>query len=386
MSQATPRQKCPNCGHVHDVSVYVTGQRILCQCKLHFVVQRQDVRPTPVAIAGCPAKEDVDKDRTGDIGDTTYQQKAISRFVSSRPPVRQQKNTEGAITTVCKPKELPGYQMVQLLGRGGMGEVWKARQCSLGRDVAIKFLSSALAKGNQEYVRRFEKEAAALAALSHPNIVNIIDRGCHQETQTWFFVMEFCEGRSLRELMMTRSASIFQNLRIISQVARAIDYAHERGVIHRDLKPENILVDDQFHAKVVDFGLAGFSDGNAFENLTGVSTAMGTLHYMSPEQRKDAHAVDERTDIFSLGVILYESLTGEIPVGRFKLPSQRLPGISTYLDKIVVRSLEVDPEARYSRAKNMAVEVEATLSSMKRNNSVLKTSPDGKKRRKFLWF
>ncbi|NVJ24438.1 serine/threonine protein kinase [Myxococcus sp. AM011] len=255
---------------------------------------------------------------------------------------------------------LPGFELLELLGRGGMGEVWLARQTSLGRTVAVKLLPPKLAK-DPEFVARFEKEATALAALNHPNIVQIIDRGVAGEH--YYFVMEFVEGRSLREAISTGTLSPQQSLKLMLQVARAVECAHDKDIIHRDLKPENILLDGRGNVKVADFGLAGFRQSESRLQLTATAVAMGTLNYMAPEQRRDAKNVDGRADLFSLGVVLYELLTGEVPLGRFKLPSQRVSGLDPRVDLVVERLLETDPESRYEKAGELCAALDTMISS-----------------------
>ncbi len=202
-----------------------------------------------------------------------------------------------------------------------MGEVYQAQQLSLNRTVAVKILDAKLAN-DPEFVARFEKEGAALATLRHPNVVSIVDRGrsttgvAAEVTDTWYLVMEFVEGPSLREVMRSPLFNPGQALKLFDQIGRAVDYAHGRGVIHRDLKPENILFDEQAGgvAKVTDFGLAGFSEKSDYKlNVTRTNVAMGTAAYMAPEQKLDARKADHRADIYSLGVILYEMLTGQSP-------------------------------------------------------------------------
>lgn len=263
-------------------------------------------------------------------------------------------------TALSRPRPadfIPGYRLEKIVGKGGMGEVHKATQLSLGRTVAVKLLASELAK-DESFVSRFQKEAAALATLSHPNVVTIVEKG-HCEG-TYYLVMEFVDGPSLREQMRSPLFDSTSAIRVMIEICRAIDYAHSRGVIHRDLKPENILFDDQAggHAKVSDFGLASFVDeSSARFNLTQTHVSMGTLSYMAPEQRMDAKNADGRADIFSLGVILYELLVGEVPLGTFDPPSLRRPEVDPRLDAIVQRCLKPDPDDRYAKVSELLAEL-----------------------------
>ncbi|WP_224361160.1 serine/threonine protein kinase [Hyalangium versicolor] len=263
-----------------------------------------------------------------------------------------------AISRPRIPDPISGYRLENLVGMGGMGEVHKAVQLSLGRTVAVKLLNPELAK-DAAFVARFEKEAAALAALSHPNVVAIVDKG--KTDSTYYLVMEFIEGPSLREQVRSPLLTPKESLRMMMEICRGVEYAHNRGVIHRDLKPENILFDQQAGglAKVTDFGLASFlDDANSRFNLTSTHVSMGTLSYMAPEQRVDAKNADKRADIFSLGVILYELLTGEVPLGTFDPPSKAKPGIDERLDNIVARCLKPDPEDRYATVAELMAELE----------------------------
>jgi serine/threonine protein kinase len=263
-----------------------------------------------------------------------------------------------AISRPRIPDTISGYRLEKLVGMGGMGEVHRAVQLSLNRPVAVKLLNPELAK-DPSFVARFQKEAAALAALSHPNIVSIVDKG--KADDTYYLVMEFVDGPSLRELMRSPLLSPQDSLKMMLEICRAVDYAHNRGVIHRDLKPENILFDKQAGsiAKVTDFGLASFlDDASARFALTSTHVSMGTLSYMAPEQRVDAKNADARADIFSLGVILYELLTGEVPMGTFDPPSKRKPGIDVRLDDIVGRCLKPDPNERYATVAALAADLE----------------------------
>ncbi|WP_375759319.1 protein kinase [Corallococcus exercitus] len=298
-----------------------------------------------------------------DVNGATLVRAGTPGVKAPRAPVntglRAIENAE-TLLTGAKP-ELPGLELLEVLGRGGMGEVWLARQQSLGRTVAVKVLPPRLAK-DEEFVSRFDKEATALAALSHPNIVQIIDRGVQGEH--YYFVMEYVEGQSLRHALSGREGlTPAQALKVLLQVARAVECAHAKNIIHRDLKPENILLDARLHAKVADFGLAGIREPDSEKQLTATAVAMGTLNYMAPEQRRDAKNVDGRADLFSLGVMMYEALTGELPVGRFKLPSERVRGLDPRLDPVVERLLETDREARYATASEVCEALEALVSA-----------------------
>ena len=265
-------------------------------------------------------------------------------------------------TVVARPSApnlIPGYRLEALIGQGGMGQVYRATQLSLGRTVAIKLLSTELAK-DDSFVARFDKEAAALAALSHPNIVSILDKG--RTPETYYLVMEFIDGSSLREVMSSPVLDPAASLRVTLQVCRAMEYAHGRGVIHRDLKPDNVLFDEQAGGipKVSDFGLAAFRDKDTAErfHLTESHIVMGTVAYMAPEQKVDASKADHRADIYSLGLILYELLVGELPSGNFELPSRRKPGLDKRVDLVVARCLKATAEERYQSATELIADLE----------------------------
>lgn len=339
-------QTCPNCGRSHDVSVYVSGQKILCGCGIRFEVKRHDVtlnerRSKAAEAAGEPPAQPDAEPAAALPFDATTPSRSAQGAPEHEVGLRTQLKNAGA------PPEVPGYVLEELLGRGGMGEVWRATQLSLGRTVALKLLPERFAS-DPEFVRRFEKEATALAVLSHPNIVQIIDRG--KAGPHYYFVMELVPGTNLREMLNGGRLPLRDALRIGAQVAKAIDAAHDQGVIHRDLKPENVLVDPRGHVKIADFGLAGIRDQQKNIALTATAVAMGTVNYMAPEQRRDAKNVDHRADLYSLGVLLYEVLTHELPLGRFKVPSHHSPGLDPRVDELVCQLLETDPTARPKRA------------------------------------
>ena len=341
-SRSVVAQSCPNCGKLHDVGVYVSGQQIVCACGIRFEVKRSDVK---TEVRGPKPEITANARGSGEI--------ALANTFASSKPHAPMDDDDDEPTGAPHAATVPGYELIELLGKGGMGEVWRARQTSLGRMVAVKLLPPRFAK-DREFVARFDKEAQALASLSHPGVVQIIDRG--QAGEHYYFAMELVPGINLREMMGAGRLPVRDAARIGMQIARAIDYAHEMKVVHRDLKPENIMVDARGHVKIADFGLAGMKGNERDISLTATAVAMGTVNYMAPEQRRDAKNVDPRADLYSLGVLLYEMFTGEVPLGRFKLPSQKVPGLDTRVDDIIAGLLETEPEARPQRA-NLVAEV-----------------------------
>jgi len=253
-------------------------------------------------------------------------------------------------------KQLPQLDIGELIGQGGMGFVYKARQRHLDRDVALKILHSELQQ-DPAFAKRFEREAQALAKLNHPNIVTVFDSG-HTEAGDYYFVMEYVDGVNLRDVLQGGLLEPEKALAVVPQVCEALQYAHEQGIVHRDIKPENILMDSRGHVKIADFGLAKLLDPSSQnENITHVGQRMGTAHYMAPEQVQDATDVDHRADIYSLGVVFYEMLTGELPIGRFSPPSQTVK-LDGRLDKVVLKALESRPEQRYQQASDLKTEIE----------------------------
>jgi predicted Ser/Thr protein kinase len=249
----------------------------------------------------------------------------------------------------------PQLEIIELIGRGGMGAVYKARQLALDRFVAVKVLPRE-AGADPAFAERFNREARALARLVHANIVAVHDVG--RAGEFYFFVMEYVDGVNLRQVLRDGQLAPAQALRIVPQICDALQYAHEEGVVHRDIKPENILLDKKGRVKIADFGLAkllGRDTGNF--TLTGSRQVMGTLYYMAPEQVERPQEVDHRADIYSLGVVFYEMLTGQLPVGRFPMPSQKA-GTDAFLDEVVLRALEREPANRYQHASDVKTDVE----------------------------
>jgi eukaryotic-like serine/threonine-protein kinase len=252
------------------------------------------------------------------------------------------------------------YRVISRLGSGGMADVYLAQDQLLGREVAVKVLHHHFAE-DQEFVERFRREASSAAALSHPNIVGIFDRG--EWNGTYYIAMEYVAGRSLKTIVREQGPlEPALAIDIVIQILRAARFAHRRGVIHRDLKPHNVIIDEEGRARVTDFGIAraGASD------MTLTGSIMGTAQYLSPEQAQ-GYAVSDASDLYSVGVILYELLTGVVPFEgetavaiAFKQvsatprpPSELNPALPHSLDGVVLRALAKDPAERYSSADEL---------------------------------
>lgn len=263
-----------------------------------------------------------------------------------------------------QPLELPGYEFEAKIGEGGMATVYRGQQLSLQRPVAIKVLNAQM-QAHDQARRAFERESLIIARLNHPHIVQVIDRGV-SDAGVPFFVMEFIDGVDLARVLREGQISLVRKLEIALQVAKAMAYAHKNGVLHRDIKPANIIVDHHMHVKVLDFGIAGFvrsvssnkSRGFVQNPKSDIQPAgelvMGTLAYMAPEVRSSSRKTSAQSDIYSLGVILFELLTGCLPDGSARLPSTLAPDVSTELDKLVLRCLHPHPGKRPQRAERIA--------------------------------
>jgi len=251
---------------------------------------------------------------------------------------------------------LPQYRIDSLLGRGGMGAVYRGVQDSLDRPVAIKLLPSTIA--DADFVARFRREAKTLAKLQHPGIVSVFDFGQTSEGHL-YFVMEFVDGTDLARILRCPGLRPEQALELITQVCDALHYAHRMGVIHRDIKPSNILITKDGRAKVADFGLAR-PVGEDASVITSTPQIMGTPAYMAPGQ-KLGHA-DHRSDIYALGVMLYEMLTGKRPSSIFDPPSVKVQ-VDVRLDQVVLKALQQEPERRYQEASEMKQDVDSIRST-----------------------
>jgi tRNA A-37 threonylcarbamoyl transferase component Bud32 len=252
-------------------------------------------------------------------------------------------------------RQFPQLEILEHLGQGGMGVVYKARQRQLNRLVAVKILPPSVSR-DPAFSERFTREAQALAQLNHPNIVQVYDFG--RTDEFFYFIMEYVDGVNLRALIHEGNLQPEQALKIVPQICDALQFAHDEGIVHRDIKPENILIDKKGRVKIADFGLAKLVGRPTHElSLTGTGQLMGTLGYMAPEQLQEAHAVDHRADIYSLGVVFYEMLTGRLPIGRFDPPSKKVH-VDVRLDEVVLRSLESEPGRRYQHASELKEQVD----------------------------
>ncbi|GAB5445090.1 MAG: hypothetical protein Fues2KO_54390 [Fuerstiella sp.] len=256
----------------------------------------------------------------------------------------------------------PGLEIQSLLGQGGMGAVYQARQVRLDRLVALKVIRPESAD-DPAFAERFHREARTLARMNHPNIVGVHDFGeveCEGAT-LYYFVMEFVDGMNLRQWMQAGRVSVEQAATILAQVCDALQYAHDEGVVHRDIKPENLLLDRRGRVKIADFGLARLVVRSAEDfALTGTHQVMGTPRYMAPEQLAGSRDVDHRADIYALGVVFYEMLTGSLPLGSFDPPSARV-GCDSRLDQIVLTALASDPDRRFDQVRQLGEQLQTVV-------------------------
>jgi formylglycine-generating enzyme required for sulfatase activity/predicted Ser/Thr protein kinase len=276
----------------------------------------------------------------------------------------------------------PNLEILELLGIGGMGAVYKARQKELDRMVAVKILPHEVS-ADPAFAERFTREARAMARLNYPNIVAVYDFGRTAKLPSpsergtgragvgaegsdlplFYFIMEYVDGVNLRQAIQSGHMDPKQALAIVPQICDALQFAHDEGVVHRDIKPENILIDKRGRVKIADFGLAKLLGHESVDHgLTATQQVMGTLRYMAPEQMEGSKTVDHRADIYSLGVVFYELLTGELPIGRFAPPSKMVE-IDVRLDEVVLRALEKKPEQRYQHASEVKTDMESIAGS-----------------------
>src|SRR5438105_8911065 len=354
-------QRCPNCEARTDVSAHVAGAVVRCaRCGVRFAVQRRE--------ASWPVRARSPDDRLlweelAAVGNpnSIHGAAPTSLEVAADDAGGNEPGAQAAEVAVAAPPrplpfpQLEGFALHDRLGQGGMGEVYRATRLADARPVAVKVLSASLA-AVPDYVRRFDREAAAMSQLDHPGIVRLLSRG-RSGPYCWIS-MELIDGVSLRTHAFQARPSARALARLLAQVAHALAYAHARAVVHRDVTPDNVLVLRDGRTNMLDFGLAGLHAEGA-EVLTQSNVAMGTANYMAPEQRKDARRADHRADLYSFGVMAYELLTGELPLGRFQPVSRLIPGLDRAWDALLDRCLEQDPAARPHSALELAHALDA---------------------------
>lgn len=256
----------------------------------------------------------------------------------------------------------PQLEILELIGQGGMGFVFKARQRKIERLVALKILPQTLAV-DPAFAERFTREGRVLARLNHPNIVMIHDFG--QANGFFYLLMEFVDGVNLREAMKVGRFTADQALAVVPKICEALQFAHDEGILHRDIKPENILLDSRDRIKIADFGIAKLvGEPHGETNLTVGGATLGTPHYMAPEQLEKPGQVDHRADIYSLGVVFYEMLTGELPLGKFQPPSHKVK-VDVRLDEVVLQALEKEPNRRYQHVSEVKSQVDTINATTK---------------------
>lgn len=261
----------------------------------------------------------------------------------------------------------PQFEILALIGKGGMGAVYKVRQKDLDRIVALKILPPSIGQ-SPEFSSRFTREAKSLAKLNHPGIVTIHEFG--QQQGLYFILMEYVDGMNLGQVMKASLVTPAEALAIVPQICDALQYAHDQGIVHRDIKPENLLLDRKGRVKIADFGIAKVVAVGCEEAGTTANSALssdhtlagkviGTPRYMAPEQIASPGDVDHRADIYALGIVFYQMLTGELPSEEMKTPSKRVE-IDIRLDEMILRALEKEPELRFQSARDMKTMVEET--------------------------
>lgn len=268
-------------------------------------------------------------------------------------------------------RQLGQYEILELIGKGGMATVYRAHQPSMDRDVAIKIINAELA-AEPEFAERFEREARIIARLQHPHILPVFDFG--REGDVTFLVMRLMEGGNLARELRDGALPVKRAVELTRQIASALDYAHLRGIVHRDLKPTNVLLDNLGNAYLTDFGIAKMLGGGPTTGLTATGAVMGTPTYMAPEQWR-AEPIDGRTDIYALGVILYQMLVGQVPFSAetpHGLMYQHLdmepprphtlkPDLPLSIEPVIAKALAKRPEDRFASASELAIALEQAI-------------------------
>ena len=302
-------------------------------------------------------------------------------------------NQDSSSNQPSKEKVFGRYQVIKELGRGGMGQVYLAYDPQLEHQVALKML---LPKENinPKDEKRFLREATATAKLSHPHIVKVYESGFFDNK--CYFSMEFIDGHSLKEVLSSKSLSQQQLLQIMIEIVKAVSYAHSHGIIHRDLKPDNIIITKDLQPKIMDFGLVKLLEDESSGGLTKTGAILGTIFYMAPDQATgDSKNVDQRSDIYSLGAILYEMITGSPPFMTTDVltflrrvtsedpipPNKVVPGISKKLSFICLKAIQREKEDRYQSTDELIQDLEAFTSGKKVATRTIKKQKNKQKSR-----
>ncbi len=411
MSSPPASQKCPGCPALYNTSKLKVGQRFKCvKCQAIVVVGGSPVSAAPSAsgatappagnasgVGPAPPRENasgiaparprgnasgigpagggglfsvaggddevrLDDDNAEDLASALVA--SASRQGPAHNPTMPGAGAAPAPKgSTAPPFQIPGYQVGEAIGQGGMATVYKGIQISLKRPVAVKVLDANLAQ-DAAGLARFQKEAAVLSSMSHAGIVGIIDGG--NVGGRPYLVMEYVPGTNLRYLLKNVRVPMDKLIGYLVQILAALHYAHGKGVVHRDVKPENVVIGKDQIVKLADFGVAGLTknalgpDG-APMGMTGTSTALGTAAYAAPEQLKDARTAGPQADLYSVGVMLYEILTGELPMGAFEPPSALNPNVPPGLDMVVLKALKRDATQRFANAVEMSEALQAAL-------------------------
>ncbi|MBN2358313.1 MAG: serine/threonine protein kinase [Deltaproteobacteria bacterium] len=365
------QQRCPNCLKLVDVGIYVSGRRIRCpNCRVPFVVTREDAGPGELAPAG--GSPSAPPRRALNVEAETTPSRPVNALRSDGSPFVNDTDRDDAIAALAEAPEIPGYCITSVIGQGAMGTVYRGTRAADGSVVALKVLAEKL-QTSPEFVARFEREVAALKAVQHPCVVALVDHGAVGERR--WFAMEYVEGTSLRAEYAVTHPVASRVVEILRQVSAGLVAAHDAGVVHRDLKPENVVVRPDGGVSIVDFGLAGlFGGGDPHPNLTRSRVTMGTVNYMAPEQRTDAKYVDQRADIYAVGVMLYEGFTGDLPVGRFQYPTERGLLLPKFGDAVLARALAKEPGDRYANARALLGDLDK-LAKVLENTAMADTAP-----------
>ena len=305
--------------------------------------------PAPTSAQTCPTcLSPVDPQRTLGLCPTCLLENVADQLTAEQGPQR-------CPTIPQLNQQIKGFQFAELLGRGGAAWTFLAVQESLSREVAIKVMFRNGYRSDSS--ARFQREAESLAKLNHPGIVTIHDFGSTEDFH--YLILEFMAGPTLRRRLNTLKPNVQQATKVAVQICEAVQYAHDAGILHRDIKPENILYSSdapEAHAKVADFGIAQIFANKELESLTRTGLVSGTPYYIAPEQNLGLNQSSPRSDVFAIGVVVYELLTGQLPIGNFPPPSHYCR-CSREVDKAVLNGLQSRPEKRTKDPKSFAAQL-----------------------------